>query len=379
MFEEGLLALHSDRTAAGLLHEQSAESFGVARDPWWAAVALREAGRAAFYQGAHDEATRLIERSLNIRRALGDRRGIADSLDGLGIVAMYRGKLDEAERLLRESVAMAQASSDTETFTSAIANLGASLAVAGQLDEGRAALFEAVRVLGDLGRGWSLAHAQAMMSLVSMWCGKLDDALAESATAATLSEEMGYWRGSALASLVRGGVALARQDYHSAESRARDSVALLRKIRQRDDLGYALALLSAAEVGVGKRAEAREHACEAVRLAAEIGSYIATIGLPACLPALACGSQAGQISALCERLVSELPLVSRSLWYRQVIQGAAPDLVVRRFSGPGRLSRDIICHGEVWSIVADLAAEMGCSPSGSGIPDAGTVDSLPRS
>jgi len=102
LFQKAHLALHSDRTEAGRLHGQSAALFRAAGDDWWAAAALREQGRVPFYQGCYVEAWHLIEQSLVIRRALGDQRGIADSLNGLGILAAFQGNWRRQYRCCRK-------------------------------------------------------------------------------------------------------------------------------------------------------------------------------------------------------------------------------------------------------------------------------------
>jgi DNA-binding SARP family transcriptional activator/predicted ATPase len=359
LFQRAHLALHSDREEAGRLHGQSAALFRAAGDDWWAAVALREQGRVAFYQGIHAEARYLIEQSLAIRRALGDQKGVADALDGLGILATFHGELEKAERLLRESVAIFRSMRDRADYASALGNLGASIAIAGRLEEGQSILEEGVAVLNDLGQSWSLAHWRALLGMVKTWLGRYEEALVQCEMASALSQEVGFWRGVGLACWVRGSVALAREAYGQAHQWAQESVALMRRIQQRDDLGYALAALGSAALGLGHLSEARQHLHEAIRMAAEAGSFaIVLFALPV-IPLLLAGQGQGERAVELYALVtSRIPLAANSRWFEEIagrhvaaVAARLPPAIVAGAQARGR-ARDL------WATVAELAEEL---------------------
>jgi predicted ATPase/DNA-binding SARP family transcriptional activator len=353
------LALHSDREKARRLHDQSAALFRAAGDEWWAAAALREEARAVFYQGVHAQARHLLEQSLAIRRALGDQRGMADALDGLGIIATFQGQMEDAERLLRESVAMFRAMGDRFGYAGALGNLGASLGAAGRLEEGHSALEEAIAIYSELSQSWSLAHWMAMLGLVEMWWGRYDEALAQSEIVSTLSWQMSYWRGIGLACLVRGGVALARQAHGQAQQWAQESATLMRKVQQRDDLGYALAVLGAAARGLAQLVEARQHLCEAIQMAAEARSFsIVLFALPVIPSLLADQGQGERAVELYALVTSRIPLVANSPWYEDIagrhitaLAAGLPPNVATVAQARGR-ARDL------WATVAEVAEEL---------------------
>jgi predicted ATPase/DNA-binding SARP family transcriptional activator len=68
------------------------------------AWALRELSRVFFDQGDTAKAERLLRRSLLSFRALGDVRGAADCLGGLGAILHFTGSLDEAAAAYREGL-----------------------------------------------------------------------------------------------------------------------------------------------------------------------------------------------------------------------------------------------------------------------------------
>jgi tetratricopeptide (TPR) repeat protein len=91
----------------------------------------------AYGQGDYTRAAALHEEALALLRALGDTRGIAASLDNLGLVAQAQGDYTRAATLHEEALALLRALGDTRDIAASLANLGA---VAGrQGDHGRAA------------------------------------------------------------------------------------------------------------------------------------------------------------------------------------------------------------------------------------------------
>ena len=87
------------------------------------AKALVRAGGFALYQTDANAAKPLIEASLAIYRALGDRKGLARALSGLGVVAMYQSDLDAAQSIAEESLAIYKELGETRGEAQAIHNL----------------------------------------------------------------------------------------------------------------------------------------------------------------------------------------------------------------------------------------------------------------
>ncbi len=78
----------------------------------------------ALEQGDHDQAGQLFARSLEMRRELGDRRGISISLSNLGQLAMREGRYDEADRYLQESLRIRREMGHTAGVGVSLHNLG---------------------------------------------------------------------------------------------------------------------------------------------------------------------------------------------------------------------------------------------------------------
>jgi hypothetical protein len=73
------------------------------------ATALHRLGTVAYAQGDAGRATALYEESLALRRELGDKHGLAESLEGLAGMAVAQQQLERAARLLGAAAALREA------------------------------------------------------------------------------------------------------------------------------------------------------------------------------------------------------------------------------------------------------------------------------
>ncbi len=76
------------------------------------------------HQGHNDEAERLAQRSLALSQQIGDRRGMAQSLQILGILCYGAGNLERTEALHEESLALARELGDQRLIMSPLNALG---------------------------------------------------------------------------------------------------------------------------------------------------------------------------------------------------------------------------------------------------------------
>ncbi len=109
----GLVALYRAeyREAAAAIGEARARLAALAdlpRDPEEVARVDHNLGVIALYQGRNDEATLCFERSLSVKRGLGDRAGMRSCLLNLGLALAKTGRYADADRALEESEKLAR-------------------------------------------------------------------------------------------------------------------------------------------------------------------------------------------------------------------------------------------------------------------------------
>ncbi|MBI2761497.1 MAG: tetratricopeptide repeat protein [Chloroflexi bacterium] len=121
------------------------------------ATALQGAGLLAREQGDYDEAIRLLERGLALRRELGGLAGIAGSLNNLGATAGARGDHARAQALFDESLPLLRELGDRREIASCLGNLGVAVRLQGRPDRAAAILEEALALMRGLGDTHSVA------------------------------------------------------------------------------------------------------------------------------------------------------------------------------------------------------------------------------
>jgi predicted ATPase/DNA-binding SARP family transcriptional activator len=96
LLQMGQVAFATDLRRARAFYLDSLALYRMLDEQWWTARALQHLGWLAAYAGTYEESTRWHEESLAIRRGLGDARGIAESLKGLGTVLIVHGRPEHA-------------------------------------------------------------------------------------------------------------------------------------------------------------------------------------------------------------------------------------------------------------------------------------------
>jgi predicted ATPase/class 3 adenylate cyclase len=194
---------------------------------------LNAAGVMATVQRKLEAATQYYEQSLEIRRALGDRQGLASSLSNLAIVHMRRGDYRAAEGMLMESLELRRSIGDEAGIVASLHNLGNTAYAQGDLITARGWYEEAL----DLARRHGDAHAAANI-LIDL-----------------------------------GNVAAGEDRYGAARTLYLESLTQLRELGDRAYVAFVLEGLARVETGEGR-------AASAARLMGAAEALRETIGVP---------------------------------------------------------------------------------------------------
>jgi predicted ATPase/class 3 adenylate cyclase len=152
---------------------------------------LHAAAVFAIYQADYQSAQVYMEEALSISEHLGSLRGIATSLNELGLIAMYQGDYPSARDLLENSLAIKFQLGDEWLIANSYANLG--LISSYQNDYASAYAFhqKSLHIYHALDETSGIAIAHGNLGLVAMHLGWLDEARAEQSQSLLLFEEIG--------------------------------------------------------------------------------------------------------------------------------------------------------------------------------------------
>jgi predicted ATPase len=155
------------------------------------AGSLNDLGNVAYWQGDYGRALALHEQSLALKRELGDRSDIAISLNNLGLAAYRQGDYDRAAALYEESLALKRALGNTRGIAVSLHNLGA--VASSQADYARAAALheESLALTRELGDSYGIAILLNNLGNVAGWQGDHERAIALLREALLRSRDLG--------------------------------------------------------------------------------------------------------------------------------------------------------------------------------------------
>jgi tetratricopeptide (TPR) repeat protein len=121
--------------------------------------------------GQPEMAREMFERSLAVRRELGDRHGEARALNSLGIVMRHLGDIGTARALLEESIAIARELGDSNRLAASLANLGQLESAAGRFGRAIEVLREALPLDEQSGNLFGVAADLQSLALLELRAG----------------------------------------------------------------------------------------------------------------------------------------------------------------------------------------------------------------
>jgi predicted ATPase/class 3 adenylate cyclase len=253
-----------------LLERALEGSAGVATDV--RAKGLLAAARLAFIQSNYDQGELLAQESLALFRKLGDRRGIALSLDRLGMAAWRRGDFPTARVLLEEDLPLFKEVDDKDRVAWSLFTLGLLNNKQGQYSRAYALFEESLKLFRALGNKRGIAASLTQLA-GTLFVSQGDQTMIYPLLKEGLSldQEVGDKEGMAVTSLLLGWVALKQGDVVTARSRMEESLVLYREMEHREGMAEALSLLGKAEATLEDYTSARTLFEDSLAIAQEIG------------------------------------------------------------------------------------------------------------
>ena len=237
------------------------------------AKALLAAARLAFIQSHYDQGEALAQESLALFRELGDRRGIALSLDRLGMAAWRRGDFRAARVLMEEDLALFREVGDQDRVAWSLFTLGLLNNKQGEYTRACALFEKSLTLFRELGNKRGIAASLTQLAgtlFVSQGNQAMIYPLLEEGL--SLDREVGDKEGMAVASLLLGWVALKQQgDVATARTRVEESLVLYREMEHREGMAEAFSLLGKVEATLGDHAFAGALYEESLTIAKDIG------------------------------------------------------------------------------------------------------------
>ena len=208
----------------------------------------------------------LMQESLAVFRALGDRQGMAQALTILGNFVTNGGDYERGEPLYQEALQLAREAGDTLGMTRPVLNLGNIAMHQGDLDRAERLFGESLALAREVGERRAMAVAIANTGIVARYCGDLERAERLLQEGFALYSEMGDTWNMAWVRVAHADVVLEQGDAERARRMCEES---LRAVRDTRDANL---LLPACE-SLAIIAAVQREAARGVRLAAAAASF----------------------------------------------------------------------------------------------------------
>ena len=221
----------------------SEESLAIKRelgDKQGIAASLNNLATLALSQGDFAAAGPFYAESLEIERELGNRQGITATLIGLANVALEQGDYTAARNLYEESLAIKRQLDDKRGIAASLAGLGNVAACLADYTTARTHHEESLALRQHLGDKRGVANSLQNLGSVASLCGDYAEAEALFQESLAIRRELGDKQGMAAALYGRGMIALERGDYAAAETLLKECLAIYQELGNKRGFAYAL-------------------------------------------------------------------------------------------------------------------------------------------
>jgi len=273
-----------DYAAAHTWFEESLAIWRELGDKAGIAASLNNLGWVVLQRGDHAAARALSEEGLAIWREFGDKAGIATSLNNLGFVAHYQGDYAAVHSLQQEGLALRRELGDKRGIANALVNLGWTVHRQGDYRRATVLLEEALALCQDIGVKQMFAYASSFLADVVHAQGDDERATVLLEESVTLFRDIGDRNGLGFALGIFGTVAHAQGDDGRALALCEESLGLLRDIGAKWETATTLNRLGTVAHAQGDTGRATALYEESLALRRELGDKH---GLAECLESLA--------------------------------------------------------------------------------------------
>ena len=236
------------------------------------ASSLNNMGNVLWRQGEYDRALEHYGRSLEIREKIGDRYGMASSLNNMGLVHHERGEDDRALEYYGRSLEISEKIGYRYVVAASLTNIGNVHWRRGEYDRALEHYGRSLEISEKIGHLTGVALSLNNIGNVDWRRGEYDRALEHYGRSLEISEKIGNRPGLALSLNNIGRVHNERGEYDRAVEHYGRSLEIREKIGDRTGVAEALASLAEANMRRGDILEAQSQCSRALSVATQVGN-----------------------------------------------------------------------------------------------------------
>lgn len=366
-----ILAVEQGDYATGrALHEQNLAILRELGDKEGIARTLESLGTMAWLQSRYAEARALYEESLAIRREMGDIRGVAGVLNNLAIRAARQGDFATAVPLYEESLAIHRQMNNRRGIGMVLNNLGNLALMQGNFEKARTMHEESLAIRRELGDRAGIAVS--FNNLADVAYEQRDFAMARALHQESFAIRQELGDRSSIATPIGGLaiVAFAEGDYDEARSLQEESLAIWRELGHNGSAASSVNSLANIAYMQGNYQEARTQYLEALATRKDLGETwgiaITLAGLGRVAVAVGDTSRGVKLQGVASALLDAMhtiPVYDDGLLYEQGIAIARNQLSDEEFNrawaeGRAMPEGEAISYAMTTAMTAAIPAEV---------------------
>jgi predicted ATPase/uncharacterized protein HemY len=236
------------------------------------AKALNGAGRLADREGDHAAARLFYDESLALRRELGDKKGVAETLRSIGILASNEGDYPTAHSMYEQSLELMRELGDKSGVAETLNSLGGVALREGDYPLAHSMYEQSLALMRELGDKRSIA---LMLNNLAIVLADKEGSYAQARSlfdqSLALRRELGDKRGIALLLNNLGGLADREKDYPKARSQFEQSLVLMRELGDKSGVAEILDSLGDVAGNQGEYRTAHSYYEQSLTLMKELG------------------------------------------------------------------------------------------------------------
>lgn len=241
-----IFSLQGQHDEAMKILEKSLEVYEEIGDEKNIAACLNNLGLAAQTKGHHEMAGEYYSRSLEVREKISDMHGICASLNGLGMLAYEKGDYESAKKRFERLLEISKEIKDREGIGIGLNNLGNIYMHLCEYANAQNALEESLALMKEFGNKWGVSIALLNLGAVALSNNDIDKAKEFYEESLIIKHEVGDAKGIVYAKNGLAKIALRKLDYVLAEELYKESLFRIRN--NYDPTAFAGCILGIAEI-----------------------------------------------------------------------------------------------------------------------------------
>ncbi len=256
----GDLVLDIDAAEALNRYRSSLSLYKRLADTWRMTTVLTTMGWAAAHLGETEQARQFGEEAVALTHTLGNQKRRADALWLLGTLSILEGEIDEASQLLDESLDIREKLGDRiADIASGPIDLGMTLTWIGRMTDAVAVHEETMASYEAKGQPEQIGLAHVRLAFSLGHIGQFDSAQKHANIGLELCRTEGDQRGTGLALFILSNLAMAEGELDRAEHLMQESVNNFRGVEGATEIGWPLAGLAIITYRQGQLEVSKNH------------------------------------------------------------------------------------------------------------------------